>query len=89
VHEAERSLVRDRRDAASAEVVVLEGLEHILLRACDDIRGVRALGEAAAAERGGPVSPGELECALGSLEQRGLMVSEGGRHLSLAVVATG
>jgi len=89
VHEAERSLVRDRRASASGEAVVLEGLEHVLLRACDDIRGRRALGETAAAERGGPVSRGELECALMSLEQRGLMVSEGGRHLGLAVVATG
>lgn len=70
-----------RPDAAEA-LTVLAGLDRDLYLACDSVRGLRRLAEETAA----PAA--EIEERLEPLLERGLMVRQGDRVLSLAVAAS-
>jgi ribosomal peptide maturation radical SAM protein 1 len=72
----------DLRPAASEALTVLTGLERNLYLACDGVRGLRRLAEQTAA----PAD--EIEERLEPLLERGLMVRQGDRVLSLAIPAS-
>lgn len=72
----------DLRPAAAEALTVLTGLERDLYLACDGVRGLRRLAEETAA----PAD--EIEERLAPLLERGLMVRQGDRVLSLAIPAS-
>jgi ribosomal peptide maturation radical SAM protein 1 len=72
----------DLRPGASEALTVLKGLERALYLACDSVRGLRRLAE----ETEAPAD--EIEERLEPLLERGLMVRQGDRLLSLAVAAS-
>ena len=89
-----RMSLRDRRSVAATPHIELDELESLLYRACDDIGELAALRSQARALRAGLATLdgeaeatvyGEVEAALASLVERRLMVSDGGRYLSLAL----
>jgi ribosomal peptide maturation radical SAM protein 1 len=81
--------VWDLRPVASSLLTVLTGLERFLILACDRIRTLQRLaGEAETAE-GRPVPVEEIEERLQPLLDRGLMIRQGDRLLSLVLAAQG
>ena len=80
-YEDDRSMVFESRPAFDEKIVVLTGLEHHVHRACENICRVDALKVDLSAHG----TEDEIDQALASLEERGLIVSDGNRVLSLAV----
>ncbi len=80
-YEADRSMVFEGRPAFGERITILHGLEHRLHRACEDIRKLDALKK----EFAGEATCAEIDDALGSLEDRGLLVRDEHRLLSLAI----
>jgi ribosomal peptide maturation radical SAM protein 1 len=79
----------DLRPVASELLTVLTGLERFLVLACDRIRSLERLVEEAEAAEGRPVPVEEIEERLQPLLDRGLMIRQGDRLLSLAIAAHG
>jgi ribosomal peptide maturation radical SAM protein 1 len=79
----------DFRPVASELLSVWTGLERFFILACDRIRGLQRLAAEAEAAEGRPVPVDEIEQRLQPLLERGLMVRQGDRLLSLAIAANG
>jgi ribosomal peptide maturation radical SAM protein 1 len=79
--------VWDLRPIASELLTVLTGLERSLILACDRIRSLQQLVAELEAAEGRPVSLDEIEQRLQPLLDRGLMIRQGNRLLSLAIAA--
>jgi ribosomal peptide maturation radical SAM protein 1 len=79
----------DLRPVASSLLTVLTGLERFLILACDRIRTLQRLAEEAETSEGRPVPVEEIEERLQPLLDRGLMIRQGDRLLSLPVAAQG
>jgi ribosomal peptide maturation radical SAM protein 1 len=77
----DHSVVHEGRPAYARGKVVLEGLEHLVHQACEDIRPVETLIGALAAVASAP----EIGAAIASLEERGLVARDGSRVMALAV----
>ncbi|HEX4340934.1 MAG TPA: RiPP maturation radical SAM C-methyltransferase [Polyangiaceae bacterium] len=80
-YEAERSMVFEGRPAFGERITILRGLEHRLHRACEDIRKLDALKK----EFAGQGTDAEIDEALASLEERGFLVRDEHRLMSLAI----
>jgi ribosomal peptide maturation radical SAM protein 1 len=77
-------LLWDFRPAARAPLTALAGLARLVYEECDQARTAAHLCHTAAAR---PSSEGDVEAVLDSLCERGLMIRDGDRYLSLAVSA--
>jgi ribosomal peptide maturation radical SAM protein 1 len=84
--EGERSVVSDSRPCAVEPTTVLEGISHLVYRACRRPRAISTLRADIEAMRGSPVDEKEVEEALALLIERKLLLSIGGRLLSLATL---
>jgi ribosomal peptide maturation radical SAM protein 1 len=80
-YEGDYSMVFESRPAFEEKIVVLTGLEHHVHRACENVCRVDALKVDLAAHGNAE----EIDQVLASLEERGLVVSDGNRVLALAV----
>ena len=80
-YETDRSMIFEGRPAFGERITVLTGLEHHLHRACEDIRKLDALKKEFCAQ----ATEAEVDEALASLEERGFIVTDEHRLLSLAV----
>lgn len=80
-----RLAIWDLRPASTTPVSVLSGLERFLYLECDAIRGLDALARRVEKQWGQKTARSEIVRCLDSLVERGLMLEQGGRYLSLAV----
>ena len=81
-----RLTLRDKRPAASEHTVVLDELESLLYRACDDIGELDDLVRVGRRRGNGrATAENEVQAALAALVDRLLMVRVGDRFLSLAL----
>jgi hypothetical protein len=79
-------VIRDGRRIASLGTVALTGRAARIYEFCDRARGVDQVGEMCREFGGGAASRDEVASTLNELVDRRLMVEEGGRYLSLAVM---
>jgi ribosomal peptide maturation radical SAM protein 1 len=80
-YQEDRSIIEEGRPAYPRGLIVLEGVEHEVHRACEDIMPIETLVGALARVACGA----EIEQAIASLERRGLLVRDANRVMSLAV----
>ncbi|HYM59415.1 MAG TPA: RiPP maturation radical SAM C-methyltransferase [Thermoanaerobaculia bacterium] len=76
----------DLRKRAAEPLTTLRGLDRFLYRRCDAATGVQALASAACDGGFDDATESLVVRRLSSLEQRGLMVEDGGRYLALAII---
>lgn len=80
-YEADRSMIIEGRPAFGDRITILTGLEHRLHRACEDIGKLDTLKKEFSAQ----ATEAEIDEVVASLEERGLLVRDEHRLLSLAI----
>jgi ribosomal peptide maturation radical SAM protein 1 len=81
----EESWIYDLRPVAQQPLIVLDGLESWIYRACDQIRTLGWLAEHAPEKLAARATSAAVEARLGPLLESGLIVRDGDRLLSLAL----
>jgi len=85
VDRGEWLLVWDLRPVSQALVTALHGVDRVLYRACDTACDLRQLTRSVPSSAGGPITSEEVARRLEPLLERGLMVTDASRYLSLAI----
>jgi len=85
IENGKRLLIVDLRAGAAGRVTILDGRVKALYLACDAVRTLASLAREATAREGIDCRAGEIAQVLAPLIDRGLMLRDGDRVLSLAV----